>query len=734
MTHEYELQILAALQEDSRMPLKAKQLAKRLGVDDESYGTFRKAMKRLVKSGKPKKANAIPTIARSPERGSTVVGTFRRTTVGTGYVRPKPISPGLPPAGEIRIRRGRELDAATGDEVLVRLTKKSTHNGDPAGDVIEVLERATRTFVGEYFERDGQGLVRIDGTIFSHSVAVGDPGAKGAKPKDKVVVEMVRFPSADDRGEAVVVEVLGPRDKPGVDMLTVIRGLGLPEEFSPEVLAEARAVVDRFRETDLGDRTDFTGDTVITIDPVDARDFDDAVGVEIDPETGHWLLTVHIADVGHFAPPGSKLDTEARHRATSIYLPQRVIPMFPELISNGVASLQEGKLRYVKSVRIEYTPSLQIASTEFFNGAIRTAKRFSYEQVQEIFDADTKPTDAVGRLLKRLRELAGRLRAKRLKRGTLELEMPEAKLEFDDDGRVCGAHFATHDESHRVVEECMLAANEAVARHFGERKIFFLRRVHPSPNPEKLKEFAEFAAVLGYPLRHHEDRFELQRVLRETADKPERAALHFSLLRSLKQATYSPTPEPHYALAMTDYCHFTSPIRRYPDLTVHRLLGRWVERKKVSSDEGELHLLGDHCSKRERRAELAERELVKLKLLGYMAGKVGESFAAVITGVAEYGFFAQCERFPAEGLVHISSLTDDYYRYDDSHRQLVGGLTERRFRLGDQITVVVARVDPVKRQLDFRVGADASPKANAKTDRKPKKTGKPKTKARRRRK
>jgi ribonuclease R len=702
-----EDQILAALSARGYAPLKSKQLAKKLRVTDDDYPSFRRVVKRLIGEGRIDVGGN--NVLRKADVTNTVIGTYRRTNTGLGFVRPRPSAVGLPPGTDIRIRPGNELDAATGDEVLVKLSRKASRMADAIGDVVDVLERATRTFVGEYFERDGKGYVRVDGTVFAHSVSVGDPGAKGAKPHDKVVVDMIRFPTADERGEGAITEVLGPHGQPGVDTLTIIRGLGLPDEFPPDVLAEARSQADHFKETDLHGRTDFTQQLVVTIDPVDARDFDDAVSVEIDPETKHWILTVHIADVGHFAPAGSKLDQEARKRATSVYLPQRVIPMFPELISNGLASLQADRVRYVKTAQIEYLPNLQIADVRFFNAAIKVRKRFAYEDVQAIFDGGTDATPEVLALLKRMRDLAAKLRKKRVARGTLELEMPEAVLEYDRDGRVTGAHFATNDESHRVIEEFMLAANEAVATHLSRLGVPFLRRIHPAPNEEKLAEFAEFAKLLGYPVKRSEDRFELQRVLRDSAGKPERAAIHYGLLRSLKQATYSPIPDQHYALASTDYCHFTSPIRRYPDLTVHRLIDAWVRRKKVSANEAELVILGDHCSKRERRAETAERELVKLKLLTFLSTRIGETFDAVVTGVADYGFFAQCEKFPAEGLVHISSLADDFYRYDESHRALFGGRTKKRYRLGDRVVVKVARVDLTRRLLDFRVAEGEEP-------------------------
>ena len=309
-------------------------------------------------------------------------------------------------------------------------------------------------------------------------------------------------------------------------------------------------------------------------------------------------------------------------------------------------------------------------------------------------------------MLRRMRDLALLLRKKRMKRGALELSMPEAVLEYDKDGRVSGAHFAVNDLSHQIIEEFMLAANEAVAEHFAAHEVPFLRRVHPAPSEEKLEAFAKFAELLGYPLKRAQDRFELQRVLNATAAKPERAAIHFSLLRSLKQAIYSPVQDEHYALASVHYCHFTSPIRRYPDLAVHRQLDRWIRTGKLSGHLEELTILGDHCSKMERRAEKAERELVKLKILQHLSTRIGEKLDAVITGVADYGFFAQAEQVPAEGLVHISSLTDDYYTYDDGEQTLTARRSQKRFRLGDRVRVEVARIDIQRRMLDFRLSGD----------------------------
>jgi ribonuclease R len=701
---DLESQILAAISRKAYQPLKPKALARKLGVPGSQYGRFRQALRELMRQGRAQ-LGKDQTIRQTEPHG-TVTGIYRRTESGLGFVRPHIIDGHAGP--EVLIRATDSLDASTGDEVLVKVTRKPSRPGvGPAGEIMQVLERATRQFVGTYFVRDGQGYVRVDGTVFSHSIYVGDPGAKGAKPDDKVVFDMLRFPSLDDRGEGVITEVLGPRGQPGVDTLSVIRALGLPDAFPDDVLAEAREAAAEFYEDELHGRKDFTEELTITIDPADAHDFDDAVSLTQDAKSKHYQLAVHIADVGHFAPPGSALDREARKRATSVYLPQRVLPMFPEIVSNGLASLQQGKVRYVKSALMEFTPQGQRTGTRFANGAIKVRKRFSYDQVSAFLQQEASTPQALApdiqAMLLLMRDFAMVLRKRRLKRGALELVMPEAELEYDDKGRISGAHFAKHDISHQIIEEFMLAANEAVAEHFAELDAAFLRRIHPAPEETKLQEFAHFAHSLGYKIDRPGDRFALQRILEQSAGKPDVYAVHYALLRSLKKAVYSPEEEGHYALASENYCHFTSPIRRYPDLTVHRLLGQWLRTGRAGSNEAELAALGEHCSRMERRAETAERELIKVKLLDYLSTRLGLELEVIVTGVADYGFFGQAETLPVEGLVHISTLTDDYYYFDEATHSLTGQRSKRRYRLGDKVKVKVVRVDLQRRQLDLRV-------------------------------
>jgi ribonuclease R len=702
-----EQQILTELSRKNYAPLKPKALARRVGVTSAGYGDFRRILRDLMRDGRIEMGKNHTVRPAQPH--GTITGIFRKTGSGIGFVRPHLVDGH--PSPEVVVYEENARDAATGDEVLVRITRKATKaNQGPAGMILRVLERATRQFVGTYFEREGQGYVRVDGTVFAHSICVGDPGAKGAKPDDKVVFEMIRFPTLEERGEGVLTEVLGARGQPGVDTLSIIRSYDLPDKFPDEALEEARVVADNFDEENLEGREDFTADTIVTIDPDEARDFDDAVSLIHDSKTKHWTLGVHIADVAHFVTPGGELDREARKRATSVYLPQKVLPMFPEVISNHLASLQQDRVRFVKSAIMDFTPAGQRTSARFAEGAIRVKRRFTYKQVMKILeaeDAGKKPPvevePEVHALLLRMRALAMILRKRRLKRGALELNMPETELEYDQQGRVIGAHFASHDVSHQIIEEFMLSANEAVADHFADMGVLFLRRVHPAPDPFKLKDFADFARILGYKIDHETDRFGLQRILEKSSTQPDMYAVHYALLRSLKQAVYSPEEEGHYALASENYTHFTSPIRRYPDLTIHRLLSRWLHTGKAGSDETELVALGDHCSKMERRAETAERELIKLKLLNYLSTRIGMEMEVIITGVADYGFFGQSEQFSVEGRVHVSTLNDDYYYFEEASHSLIGRRTKRRYRLGDKVKVSVVRVDLYRRQLDLRV-------------------------------
>ena len=698
---DYASRILALVAAPDYQALTLKGFAKKFEAEDEAYSELRTTIKQMIKDGRIDLAKD-KTLHKAETKG-TVVGTFRRSSKGFGFVRP---SQGTGAKSEqIFIPPDGGKDASTGDEVAVRIVKKARGPGyNSEGRVVQVLSRASGLFVGTYFERAGAGMVKIDGTAFSDPVYLGDPGAKGARSGDKVAIEMVLYPTPFRQGEGVVTEVLGPRGKPGVDTLAVIRALNIPDTFDDATLQDARDQAKAFREDELGDRLDLRGEATVTIDPVTARDFDDAITLNRD-DRGFWTLGVHIADVSHFVKPGSDLDRTARQRGTSVYLPDRVIPMLPEILSNSLASLQAGQTRFTLSAFIEFSTEGIRTDRRFARSAIKVDHRFAYEQVMWCFEHPEEPMEGVSpelrTMLVEMRELAALLRSRRFARGALELDMPEVEVDLGEQGEVVGAHLASHDESHQVIEEFMLAANEAVATFLTEKSVGFLRRSHPDPEPKKLRDFAEFAKSLGFEIEDPNSRFQLQKVLAESKDKPESHAVHYGLLRSLKQAVYTPEAVGHYALASEDYCHFTSPIRRYPDLQVHRQLTALLAGKRPKSDHDELTVLAEHCTRTERRAELAEREIIKVKLLTFLLEKIGQIFQAVIVGVEDFGVFARIIELPVEGLIHVSSLRNDHYYLEPETHTLIGRRGGSRYRLGDRIEVKVARVDIDRRELDL---------------------------------
>ncbi len=643
-------------------------------------------------------------ITRSPNH---IVGTFRRAAAGFGFVRPEGTQRAEGRDADVFIPMDNTGDASSGDIVSVKLEKRG-RLGKLEGRIIEVIERETNRFVGVYFEQSGMGLVQIDGKLFQKAISVGDPGAKGARVDDKVVVDMVRFPSHTRDGEGVIVDILGRRGEPGVDTMSIIHEFNLPGEFDEAALDDARDRAAEFDESIPKGRRDLTAETIITIDPVDARDFDDAISLEKNKQ-GHWLLGVHIADVSHFVQAKSPLDREAHDRATSVYLPDRVIPMLPEIISNNLASLQPDKVRYALTAIMEMTPEGVLVATDVFKSAIKSCKRFAYEEVDEYLAARVawkkKLTPEVHSLLGRMHELAMLLRRRRFDRGSLELSMPELKIDLDADGRVTGAHLAKNTESHQIIEEFMLAANEAVAQKLADEGLLFLRRVHGNPDPRKLKALTEFVRELGFDAENLENRFELQKLLDTVKGDPREHAVNYAVLRSMQRAVYSPEDEGHYALASDCYCHFTSPIRRYPDLTIHRLVDELNRGKKPVQRMNDLLIHGDHCSEREQRAADAERELKKVKLLHYLENKIGMELDGVITGVENFGLFVTGTELPAEGFIHISGLTDDFYRYNRTGHVIEGHRSGNSYRLGDRVRVAVATVDVDARSLDLRLVA-----------------------------
>jgi len=756
---ELERLVLEHVSRPNYQPVKPRVIAKQLGLPRDRMTALRRALKRLVRRGQicygqKHLVRPVTDPVEVIQRAGRITGRFQRSSEGYGFVRP--VTPeeieaeaqGEPspaegeanaeeaPGSERTARRRREtdtqestdifipagatLDAANGDLVLVEIRRGRRHgpkDWGPRGEILEVLERRTHRFVGTFFHSGGVAFVRVDGTVFADRVPIGDVGDQRIKPGDKILVEMVRFPSPTDEGRAAIIEVLGEPGKPGVATRVIMREFNLPEDFDELVLDNARQQAGKFKAEVGPDRTDMTDRTVVTIDPIDARDFDDAISLEQSSD-GRWLLDVHIADVAHFVPHKSALDVEARARSTSVYLPDRVIPMLPETISNALASLQPGEVRYTKTAQIQLLPTGEIVGVDVRRTAIRSTQRLTYEEVDAFIEDPTTGrriwSEEVCALLERMRELAQLLRANRKDRGMLELHMPDVRVTLDRSGSVCGAAVQPQTESRRMIEEFMVAANEAVAQWLDEHKANYLRRIHLPPLPRKMRQLTEFVRQLGLSAGNLQNRFELQELLEDVFNRPERHAVNFATLRAMQRAVYGPETEGHFALASRQYLHFTSPIRRYPDLVAHRIIDAILDGKPTPHEEN-LARLGEHCSVQERRAEEAERSLTKLLLLHYLEDRQGEEMDAVITGVKRFGLFAQGTKLPAEGFIPIGMLNDDHYHFDRASHSLTGYKDGNAFRLGDRVRVAVMRVDTDRRTLDFRLVSRSGKKGKGKS-------------------
>jgi ribonuclease R len=528
---------------------------------------------------------------------------------------------------------------------------------------------------------------------------------------DKVVVRLDAWESRHINPEGEIIEVLGPASMPGIDMLSIIRKYHLPAEFPKDVLDQAARVSEQVDARQFEGREDLRKEFIVTIDPDDARDFDDAIQVE--KSQSGWQLGVHIADVAAYVEPGSALDREARRRGNSVYLPDRVIPMLPERLSNGVCSLNPGVDRLTHSVFIHFDKHGVAKSARFVRSVIRSAHRLTYKQAYAILTS--QPSDRLGERLHLAWELASLLRRKRFEHGSLDLDFPEVKVWIDKEGRPIKLERVENDESHQLIEEFMLAANEAVARELKKRAIPTIYRVHENPDPEKLAEYREFVLSFNYRVGDLTLRAELQRLLTSIQGKPEEQALKVALLKSLKRARYSAQPLGHYGLAKSNYLHFTSPIRRYADLVVHRALGRdgppgrpaHSASAPYHPDMAEIASIAEHISATERNAADAEIDAAQMKKLEFFQRQLDERnpqiFRAAIVDVRNYGLMVELPDALITGLVHVSSLTDDFYLFEPARRQLIGRRSRKRFSVGDQISVFVARVDTFKRQVDFAI-------------------------------
>ena len=699
-------QVLALLARKDYRPLNTIDIARELGLTGTQRNALRKTLRELERAGE------IARIRRNryvlPAEAELVTGKLSIHPAGYGFLIPE--TPGQP---DIFIAAENIGTAMHSDRVVARISRDAPYDrikGRREGRVIRILERAHDTIVGTLQRSRNFYYVVPDDPRFVHDIYVRGDTDKGVSTRaslgDKVVVRLEPWESRHVNPEGEIIEVLGPATAPGIDMLSIIRKFHLPAEFPKDVLNQAERISEEIGSRQIEGREDLREEFIVTIDPDDARDFDDAI--HVDKTKSGWWLGVHIADVAAYVEPGSALDREARRRGNSVYLPDRVIPMLPERLSNGVCSLNPGVDRLTHSVFINFDKNGAAKSARFARSVIRSAHRLTYKQAYTILSSP--PRDELGERLHLAWQLAVLVRRKRFEHGALDLDFPEVKVWVDKKGHPVRLERVENDESHQLIEEFMLAANEAVARELTKRAIPTIYRVHENPDPEKLAEYREFVLSFDYKVGDLTHRAELQRLLASIQGKPEEQALKVALLKSLKRARYSAQPLGHYGLSKANYLHFTSPIRRYADLVVHRALGRdGAARRPYHMDMGEIASIAEHISATERNAADAEIDAAQMKKLEFFQRQLDERnpqiFRAAIVDVRNYGLMVELPDALITGLVHVSSLTDDFYLFEPARRQLIGRRSRKRFRIGDNVSVFVARVDAFKRQVDFAIAA-----------------------------
>ncbi|WP_419155030.1 ribonuclease R [Weissella minor] len=638
-----------------------------------------------------------------------VIGEFRANERGFGFIRYDDN------ADDIFVNPDNTLFALQGDQVRVKILNKGDGNRGPEGQVIEIMHRSREQMVGEfklgseYVGFIGQ-IVLTDKKFATYDFLVKE-GGMVAEDGEVVVATIEDYPSLNTpkRMTGTIVQKIGFKDAPGVDILQIVYNHDVPHVFPDDVLEQAEAIPDHVLDEEREGREDVTDQPLVTIDSIESKDLDDAVTVwRLD--NGNFHLGVHIADVSHYVPEGTPLDQEAYKRGTSVYLTDRVIPMLPRNISNGIASLNEGVERLAMSAEMEFTPDGTLVNHRLHKSVMRSHARMTYKGVNAILDGDEETRAEYRELVPMFEDmqlLHNALSQKRQERGAIEFEAPEAKIIVDPEGKPTDIELRERGTSERIIESFMLAANETVAMHFDLAKVPFLYRIHEAPDSERVSKFLDFVKALGCPVKadpEHIKPADLQNIHKYFAGKPEEQMVSTMMLRSMQQAKYSDQPLGHFGIGADYYTHFTSPIRRYPDLTVHRLI-KWYEQAGLGNEaqaryRDDLPVIAEDTSVRERRAVDTERDTDAMKKAQFMEDKVGQEFDAVVNGVLKFGMFVSLEN-TVEGLIHTSNLTDDYYNYDESHMALIGQRFHHIYQIGQPVRVKLIRVDKEQSALDF---------------------------------
>lgn len=700
--------IIAYMRESAYKPLTEEDLGEAMGLTDEELVDFPVALEELEKEGAIIKNRS--DLYGVPSRMHLVVGRIAMTAKGFGFIIPDVRE--TEDETDVFVPAGAIGTAMHGDRVVARVTPAQEEGRSREGEIIRILERANEKIVGTFERSKTFGFVTPDNTKLTQDIFVAKKLFKGAKTGSKVVVKITKWPNGRRSAEGEVIEVLGKVGDPGVDVLSVMRQYELSETFPEDVQAEADAVEQEPSPAEYQGRADRRDLQIVTVDGEDSKDLDDGVYARKNPD-GSYFLGVYIADVSHYVKEHAPLDREAYARGTSVYLVDRVIPMLPKELSNGICSLNAGVDRLSMACEMQISPEGEITSYEILPTVIHVYRRLTYNIVNKVLVDKAEPflsdNGDIMPMLETLAELRGALKAKRHRRGSIDFDLPEVKVKLDENGHPVALIKREGSLAESIIEECMLAANETVAKHMDTRNLPFMYRVHEQPSEEKIERLNNLLAAFGLFVKQDEQGhikpIDVQQVLEKVEGRPEERIISTVSLRSMQQARYSEQSLGHFGLAARYYTHFTSPIRRYPDLIVHRLLRETFATGSLPLDRQErlktvLPEIAEHASNRERLATEAERETTDMKKIEYMAQFVGEEFAGVISGVTAFGIFVELDN-GVEGLVHVSTMTNDYYEYVEEQYAMIGERTRTQYRLGDEVEVILAHANVEERNLDF---------------------------------
>jgi ribonuclease R len=694
--------LLSFMREEAYRPMDIQELVSVFDINPDEYKSFKKVLKSMEREG---------LIVRTkkdkfgvPERLGLITGKLQVHQKGFGFLLPETEG-----EKDVFIPSSSMNGAMNGDKVLVQITREDLNGKKREGEVREVLERSNTKVIGVYEDSRNFGFVVPEDTRLNQDIFISKKDRNGASDGDVVICEIVKWADKRRSPEGVVKEVLGRKGDKGLDILTIIKKYGLPEEFPEKVLNYAENIEEEIEEKEYARRKDLRNLRMVTIDGEDAKDLDDAVSIER-LDNGKFRLGVHIADVSHYVREKNPLDKEALKRATSVYLIDRVIPMLPKKLSNGICSLNPKVDRLALSCFMVIDKSGKVIQHEIEETVIKTSERMTYTDVTKILGNNDeeliKRYDYLVDDFKAMEELCSILREKRMKRGAIDFNFEESKIILNDLGKPIDIKPYERAIANRIIEEFMLVCNETIAEHMFWTNLPFVYRIHEEPDEEKLEKFKEFVHNLGYVVRWGQEAHPraLQDILEKVEGKKEETVVSTLLLRSMMQAKYSPECVGHFGLAAKYYCHFTSPIRRYPDLQIHRIIKEQLNGKIDEKRTGRLTNIVEVASKQssemERLAQEAEREVDDLKKAEYMQERIGEEFTAIISSVTSFGLFAELPN-TIEGLIHITALDDDYYIYDEAHLCLIGERTKKVYRLGDEVKVKCTRVDIDNREVYF---------------------------------